>query len=158
MSYTGYDMEDACIISKMSQERGIMYGTIYKTKIIDMNAEEKLLKSDRLTLGCVDPNNHVEVRMFRRAAPNLSLDGLPYVGSRIRDGEPLYCYHDPDENKYSAKMYQSTDNEIIVQSVRIFAQNYQNKKTEYHCGIREAAVMFRIARPVSIGDKVFFEQ
>ena len=32
ISYTGYDMEDACIINKMGKERGLMYGTIYKDR------------------------------------------------------------------------------------------------------------------------------
>ncbi len=93
------------------------------------------------------------MKSYLRAAPNLSLDGLPYTASRISDGDALYCYYDPETNKYKAKTYQSTDNEIIIQSVRIFAQNYQNKKSDFG-GIREAAIMYRIARPVSIGDKV----
>jgi DNA-directed RNA polymerase I subunit RPA2 len=36
ISYTGYDLEDATCVSKMSRERGMMYGTIYKTKMIDL--------------------------------------------------------------------------------------------------------------------------
>ena len=36
ISYTGYDLEDATCVSKMSRERGMMYGTIYKTKMVDL--------------------------------------------------------------------------------------------------------------------------
>ena len=36
ISYTGYDLEDATCVNKMSRERGIMYGTIYKTKMVDL--------------------------------------------------------------------------------------------------------------------------
>jgi CRISPR/Cas system CSM-associated protein Csm5 (group 7 of RAMP superfamily) len=38
---SGYDMEDAMIISKSSFERGFGHGSMYKTIIIDLNEEEK---------------------------------------------------------------------------------------------------------------------
>ena len=57
ISYTGYDMEDACIINKMGKERGLMYGTIYKTKIIDMGEVEHQKQKASCTLGCVDPED-----------------------------------------------------------------------------------------------------
>lgn len=33
ISYTGYDMEDAMIISKSAEERGFCHGTVYKTEV-----------------------------------------------------------------------------------------------------------------------------
>ena len=57
ISYTGYDMEDACIINKMARERGLMYGTIYKTKIIDMGEIEHSKQKASCTLGCRDPED-----------------------------------------------------------------------------------------------------
>jgi DNA-directed RNA polymerase I subunit RPA2 len=43
ISYTGYDLEDSICINKMSRERGVMYGTIYKTKMIDLEDEARSL-------------------------------------------------------------------------------------------------------------------
>lgn len=36
LAYTGYDMEDACVINKSSIERGIFHGEVYTTHIIDL--------------------------------------------------------------------------------------------------------------------------
>src|ERR1700761_1527221 len=41
ISYTGYDMDDAMILNKSAHERGFGHGTMYKTKKIDLNEEEK---------------------------------------------------------------------------------------------------------------------
>lgn len=41
ISFTGYDMEDAMIISKTSYERGFGHGSVYKTTIVDLDEEEK---------------------------------------------------------------------------------------------------------------------
>ena len=39
LSYSGYDMEDACLINKSSLERGIFNGTVYQTEDIDLLEE-----------------------------------------------------------------------------------------------------------------------
>jgi len=36
LAYTGYDMEDACVINKSSIERGIFHGVVYTTHFIDL--------------------------------------------------------------------------------------------------------------------------
>jgi len=36
ISYTGYDMEDAMIINKSSDERGFAAGSIYKSLFVDL--------------------------------------------------------------------------------------------------------------------------
>ena len=45
---------------------------------------------------------------------------------------------------------------MFVESVRIFTQNYQNKKSRRQSsnGIRTAAIMYRVPRPMTIGDKM----
>ena len=37
ISYTGYDMEDAMIINKMSYERGFGHGSLYLNVTVDLN-------------------------------------------------------------------------------------------------------------------------
>ena len=52
--------------------------------------------------------------------------------------------------------YSSTDEEVFVESVRIFTHNYQNKKSRRRGGdgIRVAAIMYRVERGMKIGDKM----
>ena len=45
ISYTGYDMEDAMIISKGSYERGFGHGSLYKTHIFNLEEEEKMVRT-----------------------------------------------------------------------------------------------------------------
>jgi len=47
LSYTGYDMEDAMIVSKASFERGFGHGSMYKTMVLDLDEEEKRRSSLR---------------------------------------------------------------------------------------------------------------
>ena len=42
LAYTGYDMEDACIINKSSYERGMYHSSIYMTKYIDLTDDHRL--------------------------------------------------------------------------------------------------------------------
>ena len=37
IAYTGYDMEDAMVINKMSYERGFGHGSLYLTVTVDLN-------------------------------------------------------------------------------------------------------------------------
>lgn len=39
LSYTGYDMEDACILNKSSVERGFAHGRLIKTEMLDLSKE-----------------------------------------------------------------------------------------------------------------------
>jgi DNA-directed RNA polymerase beta subunit len=39
LSYTGYDMEDACILNKSSVERGFAHGRLIKTEMINLTKE-----------------------------------------------------------------------------------------------------------------------
>ena len=152
ISYTGYDMEDACIINKMGKERGLMYGTIYKTKILNLSDYEAREGGESLMFGCQDPENPNDVKKYLSAAPNLALDGFPYAGSRISDGQAYCCYWSPTKNRYFVDKYSSPgDLTMMVESVRIFTPSQGRAD---RAGIREVALMFRIARPMTIGDKV----
>lgn len=39
LAYTGYDMEDACILNKSSVERGFAHGRLIKTEMINLGKE-----------------------------------------------------------------------------------------------------------------------
>ncbi|GBP19314.1 DNA-directed RNA polymerase I subunit RPA2 [Eumeta japonica] len=75
ISYTGYDMEDAMIINKSSHERGFAHGSVYKADFIELKSSASYF--------CRDP-----------AKPELNeildIDGLPFVGAKIKAEEPFY--------------------------------------------------------------------
>ncbi len=39
LAYTGYDMEDACILNKAAVDRGFAHGRLIKTESVDLRAE-----------------------------------------------------------------------------------------------------------------------
>ncbi|KAH7297471.1 hypothetical protein KP509_26G071000 [Ceratopteris richardii] len=84
LSYTGYDMEDAMIINKSSMERGLCHGQIYKTETIDLSRLNK--KADGFNNKFA---RHTQL-MYHSHAKFLDIDGLPYVGQRLKGDDP-YC-------------------------------------------------------------------
>jgi DNA-directed RNA polymerase I subunit RPA2 len=82
VSYTGYDMEDAMILNKSSFERGFAHGTVYSTEFVELN--EKSFGSGRNTkIFQLDPK-------LSSLKDTLDSDGLPFVGSTIKPGDPYY--------------------------------------------------------------------
>ncbi|OAA61175.1 DNA-directed RNA polymerase 1 subunit beta [Niveomyces insectorum RCEF 264] len=90
ISYTGYDMDDATIINKSAHERGFGYGTIYKTKKVSLKDDSRSRTAKNVTkLFGFAPDAFVSgpVRGM------LDEDGLPYVGMRVRENDPLCAWH-----------------------------------------------------------------
>ena len=50
IAYTGYDMEDAMIINKMSYERGFGHGSLYLTVTVDLNEMKRKGRAPHLPL------------------------------------------------------------------------------------------------------------
>ena len=152
ISYTGYDLEDATCINKMARERGLMYGTIYKTQMIDLESEARNQGyKGGMKLGCRDQTDPYEIRKYYKvASEKLDLDGLPFVGSIFTYQDPIYCYWDQNSDQYIVGRYSSHAEDAIVDSVRIF----ENKFGSHDSDVMHAALQFRIGRPVNIGDKV----
>lgn len=78
ISYTGYDMEDACILNKAAVERGFVHGFVYKTVIIDLTDSKTEIVS-----------NFTSTLRTEKIEPSLDVDGLPVVGQHIAQGKPL---------------------------------------------------------------------
>ncbi len=109
ISYTGYDMEDAMIINRASIERGFAYGTVYKSHFIDLFTVD----------GGRKPRNPLERELcdlvFERDPKKpflnafLDADGLPLVGTRLTEGDPMYCYRNDSEATYVIKKYEGKE-------------------------------------------------
>ncbi|XP_055921548.1 DNA-directed RNA polymerase I subunit RPA2 [Eupeodes corollae] len=128
ISYTGYDMEDAMIINKAAHERGFAYGSIYKSKFVELKGSSYFAR---------DPNN-----------PELTYldnDGLPQTGTQIKYKQPLYCYFDNEEFKYKVTLSDEKE-DCVIDSIR-YCGSFKTNPEKMIC------LTIRVARPPNIGDK-----
>ncbi|XP_064213291.1 DNA-directed RNA polymerase I subunit RPA2 [Tribolium castaneum] len=129
ISYTGYDMEDAMIINKAADERGFAHGSIYKTEFVTLEHESSYF--------CRNPEKP-ELAEF------LDTDGLPIIGRRMKDGDPLYCYYSVDESVYKVTKFSGKE-ECFVDMVKLCASFETTNRT--------ACFTFRVPRNPNVGDK-----
>ncbi|KAH8361017.1 hypothetical protein KR093_011761 [Drosophila rubida] len=130
ISYTGYDMEDAMIINKAAYERGFAYGSIYKSKFVELSKKQSYFA------------RHPHMPELIKY---LDTDGLPHPGTKLSYGSPLYCYFDGEVSTYKVvKMDEKED--CIVDSIRQLGSfELTPRKT--------VCITLRVARPATIGDK-----
>ena len=159
ISYTGYDMDDAMILNKSAHERGFGYGTIYKTKVITLEEERsgRSLQGIARLFGFA-PNSYISAATKRI----IDTDGLPHIGSMVREGDPLCVSHtvtyDPsrtslDESPYinrdaQTKLHKYTDPEIcFVESVTLIGAESGTEP------VQSISIKLRVPRSPVIGDK-----
>jgi len=148
ISYTGYDMEDAMIINKAAYERGFAYGTVYKANFVDLRELATGRKND-------NSNRSAETCdfVFARdpAKPDLAKfldeDGLPFIGTRLTEGDPFYCYrNDAEGGIHLVKKYEAKE-VAFVDSVKLCGNDVGTR------GKERVSISLRIPRPPSVGDK-----
>lgn len=84
IAYTGYDMEDAMILNKGSMERGFCHALVYKTKIVDAAPQSaRGFEARNYIFNNRTPSGE-------KIVPELGLDGLPAIGTRMTRDTPLY--------------------------------------------------------------------
>ena len=159
ISYTGYDMDDAMIISKSAHERGFGHGTIYKTKVIRLHDEKtsRSLRNIQRLFGFA-PNAFVPASAKRL----LDEDGLPCIGSMIQHGDPLCASHtvdyDPSHRLAVNSPYVNNDRQIklhlyrddetcFVDSVSLMGSEQGNEP------LQAISIRLRVPRSPVIGDK-----
>jgi DNA-directed RNA polymerase I subunit RPA2 len=139
ISYTGYDMEDAMILNKGAHERGFGYGTIYKTENVDLNEFKD--KRDPMTFAFgLGPNPNPKI------LEHLDPDGLPRLGTSLKEGDPFFAFHNTLTGKVVIKRYKSTETGI-VDEVKLLANPADKKPLE------KIQIRLRVPRPPVIGDK-----
>ena len=168
ISYTGYDMDDAMILSKSAHERGFAHGSIYKTKLIKLDAHSssqtssggapkaRSIRSITHLFGFA-PGSHVAATTRAK----LDHDGLPLIGAKISEGDPLCASHtvvyDPSLPNTSApftnadattSLHKYKDPETAyVEEVRLIGA----ESGDLPC--QSLSIKLRIPRSVVIGDK-----
>lgn len=169
ISYTGYDMEDAMIINKASYERGFGHASVYKTKYIDLDDEQKLqttsthraqlklcnYKSSSASDVLSSPGGsslHTPTN-FTKICEELDHDGLPYEGVMVNYGDPLVCMIDSTNGEPYIIRHKDAES-AFIETVRIVG-SYQAKNT-FGTSKKDARVVnitLRYRRNPIIGDK-----
>merc|ERR1719209_2506905 len=143
ISYSGYDMEDAMIINKMSFEQGFCAGMIYKAEFIDLREKAGRRKGDKSDdcglVFCRDPDRK-DLEAF------LDPDGLPFPGGKLEEGDPFYCYYSREEGKFLTVTYKSKES-VYVDHVKLVSNETGTSSKN------KAVVSFRVPRNPSVGDK-----
>lgn len=125
ISYTGYDMEDASILSKSSFERGYGYGTILKGEWIDLSGERKTGEPITTRFGLIAEGDEVSTlnaKELDRIDQFLDEDGLPKVGVRLQNGDPYYAMVDDISGKVTIKEYKGSE-DAYVDTVRLIGNS-----------------------------------
>ncbi|XP_071441340.1 DNA-directed RNA polymerase I subunit RPA2 [Hetaerina americana] len=130
ISYTGYDMEDAMIINKASIDRGFAYGSIIKAEYAEIEGTRSEFSRDPSK-----PN----LERF------LDTDGLPYVGCRLNDRDPLYCVYNRESCCYKVTTFHGSETAQVM-SVKLCSNPHSEK-------VKIACIIYSIPRIPSVGDK-----
>ncbi|KAJ3116756.1 hypothetical protein HK100_000981 [Physocladia obscura] len=153
IAYTGYDMEDASILSKSSHERGYGYGTVYKSEFIDLGEKQKRNRGASngtpfLHFGLFGPKGDTWMKpeMIEKLMAFLDEDGLPKVGVRISDGDPFYAYYNDIDGDVTVVKFKSFET-AYVDEVRLIGNDEGTQE------LQKVHIKLRIPRPPVIGDK-----
>ncbi len=162
LSYTGFDMEDAMILNKSSYERGFGHASVYKTCTVDIKQEAERAgadskgdkprmrfsnRKDRSKLNVQSPSDDPSEDILY---PNLGEDGLPEVGTWVKEGDPLYCVVDDLTGRDRAGKHKEKET-ACVQSVRLLGQPTSGKEKINRDD--KVSITLRIPRNPVIGDK-----
>jgi DNA-directed RNA polymerase I subunit RPA2 len=139
-------MEDAMILNKSAYERGFAHASVYKTIEVDLKDEIRAAgassSSDDVRMQFGNKSNR-NGDMFH---PTLEVDGLPIVGERLVEGDPLYCIVDSVNN--FDKCGKHKEREVAyVQTIRSIGSE-SGKATE-----NKLSLTLRFPRNPVIGDK-----
>ncbi|KAI8893711.1 hypothetical protein BC833DRAFT_624620 [Globomyces pollinis-pini] len=149
ISYTGYDMEDASILAKSAFERGYGYGTVYKGEWVDLADHRP--KGEPIThhFGFLAEGSTVPTlpkKKLDHALKFIDVDGLPLVGVRLKQGDPMYAFVDDVTQKVTIKPYKGME-DCIVDQVRLIGTDTNDQP------LQKIHIKLRIPRPPIIGDK-----
>lgn len=152
ISYTGYDMDDAMVLNKSAHERGFAYGTIYKTKVIELEEKNRSSRSKKRIFGFA-PGGLIKGDWRTK----LDGDGLPYIGMVVQENDIIAASHTVSTDPISGKLinrdgvtelHKYRDQETaFVEEVRLLGSENGNEPCT------TVSIKFRVPRSPVIGDK-----
>lgn len=156
ISYTGYDMDDAMIINKSSHERGFGDGVIYKTKVYDLNENNRGSRSKteiKSLFGFADGDPNIPEDIVH----SLDSDGLAPIGAKVTEGTIVAAYHnvmfDPSEGKLknldgkTLYLKYKDPEDAYVDQIRLIGSETGDQPCQ------AISIKYRIPRRPIIGDK-----
>jgi DNA-directed RNA polymerase I subunit RPA2 len=138
ISYTGYDMEDAMILNRASFHRGFAHATVYKTELIDLGKKSRDHGNANYMFGTL-PSSKATYQI-------LDDDGLPAVGSYLKEGDPFYSYIDLASNAVIVEYYKSHEPGYVDQ-VKLIGSITGDQP------LQKVFIKLRLNRNPIIGDK-----
>jgi DNA-directed RNA polymerase beta subunit len=137
ISYTGYDMEDACIINKAALDRGLFHGVVYTTTDVVLY-DPAHSKGNSLS-------RFLNLRKDGTKVVNaLGIDGLPEPGTFLASGTTMCVSYDPLKDAFREHPYKKKE-DAYVEEVRIIANGSSR--------IQHIRIKLRHDRSPTIGDK-----
>lgn len=140
ISYTGYDMDDAMIINKSADERGFGYGTVYKVEKVDLSQGRR--RGDAITLHFGFGADEWPEAWKEK----LDDDGLPIVGVKVEEGDPIVAYFDETLGKTKVKTYHSSES-AYIEEVKLLGEDLGDAECQH------LTIKYRVPRAPLIGDK-----
>lgn len=156
ISYTGYDMEDAMIINKAAFERGFGHGSVYKSHFYDLDEEERLCATStskprfafsNIKVSKIDVGSPAAVNIpvsSEFVCESLDNDGLPFEGTMVKYGDPLFCMIDRNSGEPRIVTHKDHENAFIA-TVRVVGSSRGE--------MRRISITLRYRRNPVIGDK-----
>ena len=134
IAYTGFDMEDACIVNKSSYERGFGHASVYKSVAVDLCKDRPAGDVARFCFHNAYVEGEAPVRAprgggFRPAPPSspgdpveqsLEADGLPAPGTLLEEGSPFYVVYDSVSRTHAVTRYKEHER-AYVDEVRVLS-------------------------------------
>ncbi|KAF2477842.1 beta and beta-prime subunits of DNA dependent RNA-polymerase [Lindgomyces ingoldianus] len=155
ISYTGYDMDDAMILNKSAHERGFGHGTIYKTKVCDLEEGSRKHRSSKAITKLFGFAPDGVIRAIWRE--KLDDDGLPLIGTELKSGDIIAAWHtvsfDPASGEYinrdsETNFFKYKEDEVaFVEEVRIIGSESGTEPCQ------KISIKLRVPRSPVIGDK-----
>ncbi|GEQ70599.1 hypothetical protein JCM33374_g4277 [Metschnikowia sp. JCM 33374] len=140
ISYTGYDMDDAMIINKSADERGFGYGTVYKVEKVDLAMDRR--RGDPITQHFgFGPDEWPETWKEK-----LDDDGLPLIGVKVEEGDPIVAYYDDTLGRTKVKTYHSSE-PAYIEEVKLLGDDSADQEAQ------NLTIKYRVTRQPLIGDK-----
>jgi DNA-directed RNA polymerase I subunit RPA2 len=170
LSYTGFDMEDAMILNKSSYERGFGHASVYKTMKVDLQDEaDRAGASSKGETRMKFGNKTVRKRATSKSPmkeggpkegdlvyPNLGEDGLPEVGTWVKEGDSIYCVVDELTGRDRPGKHKEKES-ACIQTVRLLGQDKMeskgSSKSKSGQASEKVSITLRIPRNPVIGDK-----
>jgi DNA-directed RNA polymerase I subunit RPA2 len=105
ISYTGYDMEDAMILSKASMERGFAHAHVISTKLIDL-ADVPAERGVTYFFSAHVTDQAVEDGL-------LDVDGFPPINTYLTRGSPLYSHQNATTGETRIERYKGEPAHVL---------------------------------------------